>query len=101
MFRFPGKRADPDPVRPRYGHVVHGDGTTEPVVFRTTDDPTTFQPVMAAGEAPLVLGPGDQLSIDVIGPGQGIILDSLPPPSEGATGWFNWPGGGARGQARE
>lgn len=63
-----------EPVRPRFGQLVRADGTTVPLVFQQTDDPTVFVGVHAGTEEPVPFGPGDSLKVDVIGAGQAVRL---------------------------
>jgi hypothetical protein len=68
-------------VRPTHGRITRADGTTEPVRYVATDDPSMFLPVTVDGE-PIIIGLGESLSADVLGPGQAIVCafpdDGLP-----------------------
>jgi hypothetical protein len=64
-------------VRPRFGTVTRTDGRVETVVFHpSSQDPDTFYAVLAGDESPINLLPGDDLHVDVIGPGQTVTTDA-------------------------
>lgn len=65
-----------DPVRPRFGQLSRRNGDTVALVFHETDTPGQFQGLCAGDETEVVIYPGGQLSVDVIGPGQSITLSS-------------------------
>lgn len=74
------RRRRRDEVRPRLGGVRRADGTEVPVVFQQLDDdPHIFQAMDLDGE-PICLWPGDKMYADIVGPGQGIVVDTAPPP---------------------
>jgi Ser/Thr protein kinase RdoA (MazF antagonist) len=72
------RRREPE-VRPRFGQVIHADGTSTSVVFHPGDEPGSFVGLDAATEQPVVLNAGDQLSVDVIGAGQSVVFEKEAP----------------------
>lgn len=63
-----------DPVRPRFGALHRRNGDTILLVFHPTADPHLFRGFHAATEEIVTAYPGDQLAVDVLGPGQGVEL---------------------------
>jgi hypothetical protein len=45
-----------------------------PLVFHHTAEPDVFVGLTAGDEAQVEVGPGDQLTVDVIGPGQAVTF---------------------------
>lgn len=66
-------------ARPRFGKLTRADGTDVPLVFHPGDEPGEFVALAAADETPVVVGPGDQMMVDVIGPGQSVIYEGEAP----------------------
>lgn len=63
--------------RPRLGSITHADGSTTPIFFEQTADPTVFAPIDFDGQPITAFQAGDTLHVDVIGPGQGVIVSAL------------------------
>lgn len=63
-------------VRPRFGQIMRRDGTSEPLVFVPTDKPTVFRALLAGDETPVRLGRGDEVRVDVLGPGQSVTFEA-------------------------
>lgn len=70
-------------VRPRFGALTRRDGTQIPLVFHPTGDPKRFVARYASDEVPVWLEPGDQLRVDVLGPGQSVVLELSDRSAEG------------------
>ncbi len=67
------------PTRPRFGTWTRSSGDVVPLVFHPhPDDPTQFIALQAADDTPVEFGAGDQVTADVIGPGQSIVLGVRP-----------------------
>ena len=65
----------PEETRPRFGMLTRADGSTEFIVFhQVTKD--QFVPKLASTEQIVLLGPGDRIKVDVIGPGQCVIFET-------------------------
>lgn len=61
-------------IRPRVGEVRCRDGVVTPVRFVQTEDPLVFVAVTVDGER-IVMQAGDQLLVDMLGPGQMVSTD--------------------------
>lgn len=63
-----------EPVRPRYGiWIIASSGERVPLVFHPDSrDPAMFVGVRADTEGPIAYTPGDELEVDVLGPGQSV-----------------------------
>lgn len=66
-------RTAQDEVRPRAGWIERADGTRTPVRFVRTENPKAFLAVTVDGERAIV-NDGDQVSVDVVGPGQTVVI---------------------------
>lgn len=77
-----------EPVRPRFGQLDRADGTTVPLVFQQTDDPTVFVGVHAGTEKPVPFNRGGVLTVDALGPGQAITLTMLEPLPPAILDWY-------------
>ncbi len=66
------------PVRPRYGKWFTGNGGEILLVFHPDQaDPTTFVGVRADTGGPIAFVPGDQVEVDVLGPGQSVRIRTI------------------------
>lgn len=63
--------------RPRAGHITRADGTHVPLRFVPTGNPWEYLAVTVDGER-VVPQPGDEVTVDVIGPGQSVVFDLSP-----------------------
>lgn len=61
------------PTRPHLAQITRADGTVEPLAVATTDNPLDFELTTLDG-GPVTMGEGDQVWVDLIGPGQSVSL---------------------------
>lgn len=64
-------------VRPRLGSIIHTDGTATPILFEQTADPMVFAPTDLDGQPITTFQAGDTLHVDVLGPGQAVVVPAL------------------------
>lgn len=89
-LRAKGRMTD-QPARPRFGYIINDTGNAANVArgdrrlitFHSTNDPTQFAAKWVDDESDVYLAQGDIVHIDVIGPGQSIVLAGV------RSGW--WP----------
>lgn len=63
------------PLRPRFGTIHRVDGTRDPVVFHPDpEEKNSFYALHPSTEEPVTIQPGDQIHVDIIGPGQKILI---------------------------
>jgi hypothetical protein len=69
------KNPKPNDVRPRFGSLKRAvDGTEILLVFRASNDPNVFIGLDAGTEIEVVARPEDRLHVDVLGPGQSVVM---------------------------
>lgn len=61
-------------VRPRNGLLLRADGSSLPIVFVPTEDAMVFLAVDRDGNR-VRLQRGDAVHLDVLGPGQSVLID--------------------------